>query len=121
MEIIIMETERLDNCQNIKIPNNYIYSYDEKKTPDVNDFISLAHQQGLKVYYCRGIICLVDSCKKGKEIKDILSNGLHYEDTTLQNQLPDLPEFHKFLYQDGSGELIKNVGNIVYGCEDKEV
>lgn len=111
-----METERLDNCQNIKIPDNKIYSYDGNKTFDVNNFISLMRQQGLKVYYCKGSICLVDSCMKGKEIKDIISKGLHYEDTTLQNQLPNLPEFHKFLYQDGSSELIKKVDNIVHGC-----
>lgn len=83
---------------------------------DVN--MSHIHQLGLKAYYCKGSICMIDSCMKGKEIKDIFSEGLHYKDIIIKELVP-LPESHVLLYQDGSKEVINTPG-IIRGCDGKE-
>ncbi len=61
---------------------------EQNEVQDESEIVTLAHQMGLKVYYCKGVICIADHCKKGRELKAISDGGQQYIKMDLITDYP---------------------------------
>lgn len=101
---------------------------EQNEVQDESEIVTLAHQMGFKVYYCKGVVCIAKHCKKGRELKAINGGKQHY--TTIEGgdwkvsktQIPTVKEPFILYYVDGSEENVTEITNVLKnGCDDKEV